>query len=56
MLTPILDAADVRAAQAQLIIDDLRTAAVVQGQARGFGAALDKPGLSVIAEIKRRSP
>jgi indole-3-glycerol phosphate synthase len=56
MLTPILDAADARAAQAQLDIADFKRAARAQRQARGFGAALTKPGLSVVAEIKRRSP
>lgn len=56
MLTPILDAADVRAARSQLHIADFKRDAAGQGQARGFGASLAKPGLSVIAEIKRRSP
>lgn len=56
MLTPILDAADARAARARLHVDDFKRAARAQGQTRGFGAALELPGLSVIAEIKRRSP
>lgn len=56
MLTPILEAADVRAATATLHIDELKGTAAAQEQARGFGAALATPGLSVIAEIKRRSP
>jgi indole-3-glycerol phosphate synthase len=56
MLTPILDAADVRAEKALSHIGDFKRAAGAQGQTRGFGAALAKPGLSVIAEIKRRSP
>jgi len=56
MLTPIVDAADVRAAQAQLHIDEFKRAAAVQKSSRRFGAALAKPGLSVIAEIKRKSP
>jgi indole-3-glycerol phosphate synthase len=56
MLTSILDAADVRAALARSNTADFERAAAAQGEARGFGVALAKPGLSVIAEIKRRSP
>jgi indole-3-glycerol phosphate synthase len=56
MLAPILEAADVRAAEAEQNIDAFRLASEVQGTARDFGGALAAPGLSVIAEIKRRSP
>jgi len=56
MLTSILEAADVRAAHAQLNTADFEHAAAARGEARGFGVALAKPGMSVIAEIKRRSP
>jgi indole-3-glycerol phosphate synthase len=56
MLAPILEAADVRAAEAEQNIDAFRLATEVQGASRDFGGALAAPGLSVIAEIKRRSP
>ena len=36
--------------------DELQAAALRQGPARDFAAALKAPGLSVIAEIKRASP
>ncbi len=56
MLTRIIDAADRRATEAQSRIEEF-TARVAEGEAtRGFGNALRSPGLSVIAEIKRRSP
>jgi indole-3-glycerol phosphate synthase len=56
MLAPILDAADVRAAEANLHIDRFKHEAASRESARGFAAVLEKPCLSVIAEIKRRSP
>ncbi len=37
-------------------IESLRDAAAMQPECRGFRGALADPGLSVIAEIKRRSP
>lgn len=56
MLTRIIDAAEIRAVEAQARIEEF-TAKVADGEAaRGFGEALLSPGLSVIAEIKRRSP
>ena len=56
MLDLILEAADVRAAEAQQNVDTLVLAAQAQDPVRGFAGALGGPGLSVIAEIKRRSP
>lgn len=56
MLAPILAAADARAVQANDHMDQLVHDAARQGKARGFRDALKAPGLSVIAEIKRRSP
>ena len=56
MLQEILVTADVRAAQAAEDVDALMDRARAQGPARDLAAALRAPGLSVIAEIKRRSP
>ena len=56
MLVPILEAADLRAAKAQLNVDALVAAAQAQNPTRGFARVLREPGLSVVAEIKRRSP
>jgi indole-3-glycerol phosphate synthase len=56
MLAAILEAADVRAAEAQQNMGRLVMAAQAQDPARGFARALGVPGLSVIAEIKKRSP
>ena len=56
MLQEILVTADVRAAQAAEDVDALTDRARAQGPARDLAAALRAPGLSVIAEIKRRSP
>ncbi|MEZ5176214.1 MAG: indole-3-glycerol phosphate synthase TrpC [Acidimicrobiia bacterium] len=56
MLSQILEAADRRAAIADSDIDRHRSAATVAAPPRSFIDALRSPGLSVIAEIKRRSP
>lgn len=56
MLKTILASADARAAEADAAVDGLRTVALGQPPARDFAAALRGGGLSVIAEIKRRSP
>jgi len=56
MLTPILEHADARAEIAFARIDEFKEAAANQSPAYPFAAALASPGLSVIAEIKRRSP
>lgn len=56
MLNEILVAADRRAAVAEANIDVFRRDVAASGPARGFQTALKRPGLSVIAEIKRRSP
>ncbi len=56
-LERIVDAHRTRAANDSRLLADLRSAALaVDAPARGFAAALRAPGLSVIAEIKRRSP
>lgn len=41
---------------ATLDLEEQRTAAEAAAPVRGFGAALRQPGLSVVAEVKRRSP
>jgi indole-3-glycerol phosphate synthase len=56
MLQPIVDAADLRAAEADKHLDQLVREATHQQPPRGFAAALAVEGLSVVAEIKRRSP
>jgi indole-3-glycerol phosphate synthase len=56
MLTPILESADARAREADAHIDGYRRTAQSRGVTRGFIEAIASPGLSVIAEIKRRSP
>ncbi len=56
ILEEILVTADERAARAAENLSHLRTVAEGREPARGLGAALSAPGLSVIAEIKRRSP
>jgi indole-3-glycerol phosphate synthase len=56
MLTPILESADARAREADAHIDGYRRTAQSRGATRGFIEAIASPGLSVIAEIKRRSP
>jgi indole-3-glycerol phosphate synthase len=57
-LDAIVAAHRARAAADERDLEVLRADAVRRGDAgrRGFGAALRAPGLSVIAEIKRRSP
>ena len=44
------------AAKRQRPLADLKGASRDAGATRGFGAALRQPGLSVIAEVKRKSP
>jgi indole-3-glycerol phosphate synthase len=56
MLEEILETADRRAELAALSHDTFVTAAAQAAPIRPFAAALRGPGLSVIAEIKRRSP
>ncbi len=56
MLSPILTAADARAEEAAGRIDVFKRAVADQTPVRGLAGALVAPGLSVIAEIKRRSP
>ena len=56
MLNEILASADARAAIAEANIDVFRRDAAGSEPSRGFREALMRPGLSVIAEIKRRSP
>jgi len=56
MLEKILEAADRRAATADVNHDAFVTAAGLSEPARPFATAISSPGLSVIAEIKRRSP
>ena len=56
MLTKILDSAARRALDAQQRIDQLVDEASAASPVRSLADALIKPGLSVIAEIKRRSP
>lgn len=56
MLTPILASADARAEKAAERVDEFRRVVALEEPARGLAAALGSRGLSVIAEIKRRSP
>ena len=56
MLTKILDSAAIRALDAQRRIDEFVDAASSAAPARSLADALRAGGLSVIAEIKRRSP
>lgn len=56
MLTPILASADARAVRASERVLEFKHAVASQGPVRGLTAVLASPGLSVIAEIKRRSP
>lgn len=56
MLNEILVTADERAAHAAESIDRFRSELMTAPPVRDFKAALATPGLSVIAEIKRRSP
>lgn len=56
MLSKIIASADRRAIATDAAIDRLRETALAAPPARDFTQALTGPGLSVIAEIKRRSP
>lgn len=56
MLDEILAATEPRARDAAAREAELRVAAVAAEPARDFAAPLRAPGLSVIAEVKRRSP
>ena len=56
MLQEILATADERAIEAERRIDEHRSAARSRPRSRDLIEALRAPGLSVIAEIKRRSP
>lgn len=56
MLDPIIEATRLRIDAIRQDVDELRRRALAMPPARGFGAALAAPGLSVIAEVKRRSP
>ncbi len=56
-LDNIVEAHRVAAARDVRVLSELRAAAEsITTPARGFAKALEQPGLSVIAEIKRRSP
>jgi indole-3-glycerol phosphate synthase len=56
VLTPILESTRARLASLGLVAGELRSRAASTDPARPFAAALEAPGLQVIAEIKRRSP
>lgn len=56
MLQPIVEATRKRVEALLPQAADLRAAAARRDPARSFSAALDQPGLQVIAEFKRRSP
>lgn len=56
ILDDILGVAAERAVDAESMLPELMERARRQPPARGFGRAIAGPGLSVIAEIKRRSP
>jgi len=56
ILDDILAVADERAAEAECMLPELIERARQQPPARGFRQAISVEGLSVIAEIKRRSP
>jgi indole-3-glycerol phosphate synthase len=56
VLDKILQSADERADVADGRLDSLVAAAATAGPLRSFASAISAPGLSVIAEIKRRSP
>ena len=56
MLEPILESANRRAAAAAASVDLFRERASSVAPARDLERALRGPGLSIIAEIKRRSP
>jgi indole-3-glycerol phosphate synthase len=56
ILDDILAVADRRAIEARARLDEFRSRAADGPPARSLTTALQRPGLSVIAEIKRRSP
>lgn len=56
MLTRILESADRRSQEAHALLAEFVTAAHDAPPPRDLAAALARPGLGVIAEIKRRSP
>jgi indole-3-glycerol phosphate synthase len=56
MLDRILQAADIRAANAADHIEDIKLQAATAPAVRSFVDAINRPGLRIIAEIKRRSP
>jgi indole-3-glycerol phosphate synthase len=56
VLDKILETADRRADEVDLRLDSLVAASVSAEAIRPFATAISAPGLSVIAEIKRRSP
>jgi indole-3-glycerol phosphate synthase len=56
MLAQILATADERAIEADAALQRFKSEAEATAPARDFAAALRTPGLSIIAEIKRRSP
>lgn len=56
MLSPILTSADARASQASERVDSYKREAASAEPARDFRSSLSKAGLSIVAEIKRRSP
>jgi indole-3-glycerol phosphate synthase len=56
MLQQIVASADERARQTDMVVKELVAKAAVAPPVRDFARALISPALSVIAEIKRRSP
>lgn len=56
MLDAILSAADLRAEVAASVMPGFKSEAEAKPAVRSLRSALAKPGLSVVAEIKRRSP
>lgn len=56
MLADILEHAQARAESASALLAEFRAAAADAAPVRPFSAALCRPGLQVVAEVKRRSP
>ena len=56
ILDEILHSADARADVAAIDIERFKAGAEIAPRARSFAAALERPALGVIAEIKRKSP
>jgi len=56
MLGPILDSVQARLGAVIAETERHRSAALAAAPARDFAAALAVPGLSIVAEVKRRSP